>query len=261
MKKLINIVVNLLIALSLFPQKAYLIASLKGEFSGISHSQSYQKGEFKPSIPTFSGLWKIEMAFSSQKITHKISIEQSMLGKNFRITNKFKAPPNVNILGFNYIGLTTGIDHLVFGYSLQKESRKEKGFLFRSRIRFNYSAGIGVSFNRSNDYYRDYYSSSSGGIQDNYTYVGYEITHHKSGMGLFLKGTGGFDFINKRGKRYLDFSIFFNQGLKNMVQYNIHYQYGYWNDASKQVDVPNQQLFSKGTTFGFNLGVPITIKK
>ena len=46
-----------------------------------------------------------------------------------------------------------------------------------------------------------------------------------------------------------------------MAHFDIHYQYGYFNDPSKQVDIPKQVLRSRGTTFGFSLGIPITIKK
>jgi hypothetical protein len=46
-----------------------------------------------------------------------------------------------------------------------------------------------------------------------------------------------------------------------MAKYNIHYQYGYFNDPTRQVNVPNQIIYTRGTTFGFSLGVPIKIVK
>ena len=80
-------------------------------------------------------------------------------------------------------------------------------------------------------------------------------------VGIFLKSSGGVDFVSKKGKRIVCLSLFYNQGFKQMVHYNIHYQYGFWNDPSRQVDVPNQLLRNKGTTFGFSAGFPITLKK
>lgn len=46
-----------------------------------------------------------------------------------------------------------------------------------------------------------------------------------------------------------------------MAHFDIHYKYGYYNNSTLQVDVPKQVLRTRGTNFGFSLGVPITIKK
>ena len=78
---------------------------------------------------------------------------------------------------------------------------------------------------------------------------------------IFVRGTGGFDFVNKRGKRKLSVNLFYNQGLKDMAHFDIHYRYGYWNDPAKQVDVPKLVLRSRGTVFGLSVGIPITLLK
>lgn len=241
-------------------QKLYSIVRLKGEFSGISYTKNHVKEEFRPSVPWIIGSWGIDVIYRAKKMTHKISLEQAALGMNFQIINKFLAPPN-NGLGLDNATFGRGIDHLIFGYALQKEGKHEKGFLFHSRIRFNYSLGLGVSLNRSKAYYKDAYPKSEGGFQGTSTYIGYEAIHYRDGFGVFLKGTGGFDFINKKGKRKLCLNVFYNQGLKDMVHYDIHYQYGYFNDPSRQVDVPHLILRSRGTTFGFSVGIPIALKK
>jgi hypothetical protein len=260
MNKYIFLFLFLLVAIFCNGQKLYSIVRIKGEFSGISYTKNHVKEEFRPSVPWLNVSWGIEVIYRAKKIIHKISLEQSPLDMNFRIINKFTAPPN-NGVGFAYAGFATGINHFIVGYSLQKEGKKEKGFLFHSRMRFNYSGGLGFSFNRSKAYYREVYQSSEGGFQTPIIYCAYEAVHYRDGFGVFLKGTGGFDFINKKGKRKLSINLFYNQGIKDMVHFDIHYQYGYFNDPARQVDVPKLVLRNRGTTIGFNLGIPITIKK
>ncbi len=260
MNKYIFLFLTLLGAIFCNGQKLYSIVRIKGEFSGISYTKNHVKEEFRPSVPWLNVSWGIDVIYQAKKITHKISLEQSALGMNFQIINKFLAPPN-NGLGYANASFGRGIDHFIMNYSLQKEGKHEKGFLFHSKIRFNYSYGIGISLNRSKAYYREVFFGSEGGFQGNSDYIGYEAIHYRKGPGIFLKGTGGFDFINKKGKRKLSINLFYNQGIKDMVHFDIHYQYGYFNDPARQVDVPKLVLRNRGTTIGFNLGIPITIKK
>ena len=241
-------------------QKLYSVLKIKPEFAGISYADKHVKEEFRTSVPKINIYWGIDIFYRKKKVTHKFSLEESALEKNFKIINKFLAPPNTGV-GFAYGTYGTGINHLIVGYSLHREAKNEKGFLFHTRIRFNYSFGLGLSFNRSKAFYREVDAASNGGFQTPITYHGYEAVHYRNGFGLFFKSTGGFDFINRKGKRRFCFNLFYNQGLKQMVLYNIHYQYGYFNDPQKQVDVPNQVLKNRGTTFGFSIGLPITIKK
>lgn len=241
-------------------QKLYCIANLYGEFSGIGHTDFHVKEEFRPSVPIMYGSWKIDIIYKARKVTHVISLQESTLGNNFKIINKFLTPPNTG-LGLAYAKFATGINHFILGYSVQKEGKKEKGFLFHSRIRFYYSLGVGLSFNRSKKYYSDANASSAGGFSDPRSYMAYQAVHHRKGFGVFLKGTAGFDFMNKKGKRKLCLNVFYNQGLKDMVHYDIHYVYGYFNDLQRQIDVPHQILRNRGTTFGFGVGIPITLKK
>ena len=263
MEKLLFFLLSLCISLSGYSQKFYGVVNLTAPFSGISYTNGHNREEFRTSIVRMNVSWGIDLIYKTKKVTHKISVEQMSLGKDFKLINKFSRPPNTErLLGFSQASDYEFIDHFIFSYALLKEGRKEKGFLFHSRIRFNYSIGIGLSFNRSKSYYQEVFANSSGGMADIWTYYAYETVHYRDGFGLFLRGTGGFDFINKKkDKRVLSFNVFYSQGLKDMAHFDIHYQYGYFNDPSKQVDIPKQVLLSRGTTFGFSFGVPITIKK
>jgi hypothetical protein len=262
MKRLLFFLQFFCICLLGYSQKLYGVVNLTAPFSGISYTNGHNREEFRPSIARINFSWGVDLIYRTKSVNHKLSVEQVPFEKYFKIINKFMLPPNnEHLLGNYQIKFSTAIDHFIFNYALQKEGKKEKGFLFHSQIRFNYSAGLGISLNRSKTFYKEVYPNSSDGRANSRTYMGYTAVHHRDGFGIFLRGTGGFDFINKNEKRKLSFNLFFNQGLKDMAHYDIHYQYGYWNDPSKQVDVPKQVLRSRGTTFGFSLGVPVTIKK
>ncbi|MGQ0739234.1 MAG: hypothetical protein ACT4OJ_09265 [Bacteroidota bacterium] len=264
MKEKIVIIVFLFMPVSGISQKLYGVINLTAPFSGTTYAKTYNREEFRPRNIRINGSWGIDFVYKAKKMNHKLSVQQVPFGEAFKLINKFMNPPyrqDSFLLGFSNATHEDAIDHFIFSYGFQKEGKKEKGFLFRSRIRFNYSAGMGISFNRSKAYYNQVFSRSSGGSQNPWTYYAYEIEIHRIGPGLFLNGGAGFDFINKKGKRKLSFNIFYKQGLTNMARFDIHYQYGYWNDPAKRVDVPNQKIYSRGTTFGFSLGVPIRIIK
>lgn len=249
-------------AVETYSQKLYSVLKLTAPFSGISYTKGHNREEFKPSVARINFSWGVDIIYHGKKVNHKFSIEQVPFEKYFKLVNKFMLPPNSEqLLGHVSINFGTTIDHFIFSYTLQKEGKMDKGFLFNSKIKFNYSAGGGFSFNRSKEYYNSVYPNSSDGGSNQYTYMAYDAVHYRDGFGLFLRGTGGFDFVNKKGKRKLSLNAFYNQGLKDMAHFDIHYRYGYWNDPSKRVDVPHQILRSRGTTFGFSIGVPIIIIK
>jgi hypothetical protein len=264
MKKKIVILSLLCIPLFGITQRLYGIINLTAPFSGISYTKEYNKDEFKPRNVRINGSWSLDIVYKAKKVSHKFSFNEMPFEESFKLVNKFMLPqynPNGGLLGFKQAIHGDAIDHFIFSYALQKEGIKEKRFLFKSSLRFNYSGGLGISLNRSKDYYKEVFSRSSGGASTPSTYYGYDIDINRDGFGLFLKGVAGVDFINRNGKRKLCLSLFFYQGLKNMADFDIHYQYGYFNDPDKQVDVPNQKLYSRGTTFGVSLGVPIKIIK
>jgi len=262
MKKLLFFLLVTCVSVCGYSQKIYGVVNFTSPFSGISYTNGHNRNEFQPSVVRINGSWSVDLFYKAKKLMHKLSVEQVPFGFYFKLTNKFMLPPNnERLLGIDNVKFGRTIDQFIFSYALQKEGKKEKGFLFKSKIRFNYSVGMGISLNRSKSYYKEVFLNSSDGGSDPWTYWGYYADHYRDGFGVFLRGTGGFDFISKKGKRVLCFNVFYNQGLKDMAHFDIHYQYGYWNDPSKQVDVPKQVLRTRGTTFGFSLGVPITIKK
>ena len=264
MKKVLFFLLFFLLFHFVHGQKLYGIINLTAPFSGISYAKEYNEEEFKPRNVRINVGWGFDIVYKVKKLSHKFSFNEMPLEGSFKLVNKFmlrQYNQDGRLLGFREFIHGDAIDHFIFSYALQKVGEKEKRFLLKSRIQFNYSAGLGVSLNRSKDYYKQVFSSSSGGGYSPITYYDYDINIYREGFGLFLKGGVGGDFINKKGKRNLCFNLFFYQGLKNMAHFDIRYRYGYYNDPSKQVDVPNQKIYSRGTTFGFSLGVPVRILK
>lgn len=262
MKQLLPFLMFIVIATNTNAQKLYGVLNLNAPFSFLNYTKGHNKAEFRPSVVRINISWGIDVFYKPKKTTHKLSLQQVPFGFYFKLINKFIVPPNSsNLLGFNTTNYGRTIDHFIFSYALQKEEKHVKGFIFSSKIRFNYSIGVGISLNRSKSYYKEKFANSSDGFANTYTYDGYYADHYRDGFGVFLRGTGGFDIFNKKGKRKLCFSVFYNQGLKDMAHFDIHYDYGYYNDPARQVDVPKQVLRSRGTNFGFSLGIPITIKR
>ncbi len=262
MRRLFFIIYFVFFGNNVISQKLYTVVNFTAPFSGISYTNGHNRQEFKPSVARINLSWGVDILYRRKKVNHKFSVEQVPFEKYFKLVNKFILPPNAEqLLGHVYEKYATAIDHFIFSYALQKEGKKDKGFLFRSKIRFNYSAGIGISLNRSKSFYNNVYPSSSDGSSNPYTYMAYDAVHYRDGFGLFLRGTAGFHFVDKNGRRKLALNVFYNHGLKDMAHFDIHYRYGYWNDLAKQVDVPNQVLRSRGTVFGFSLGIPIVLIK
>lgn len=262
MRPLFLIISFILFGNNVISQKLYTVVNLTAPFSGISYTNGHNRQEFKPSVARINMSWGVDILYTRKKFNHKFSVEQVPFEKYFKLVNKFMLPPNAEqLLGHVHEKYATAIDHFIFSYALQKEGKKDKGFLFRSKIRFNYSGGMGISLNRSRSFYNTTYPVSSGGRSNPYTYMAYNAVHYRHGFGLFLRGTAGLHFVGKNGRRKLALNVFYNQGLKDMAHFDIHYRYGYWNDPAKQVDVPNQVLRSRGTVFGFSLGIPIVLIK
>jgi hypothetical protein len=259
MKKFL-IVISLFSVLKSSAQKVTVVINLVGEFAGISFTNNHVKEEFRPSVPKINGVWSIDLIYQAKKLNHIISFGESVFEKYFHLINKFMKPSDT-LLGIMGGAFGTGIDQLTIAYCLQKRSMEEKKFLFKSKIIFNYSIGAGYIFPRSKNYWNNTYSRSEDGWVDPYTYITYEAIHYRDGFGIFLKAGAGFSIVNKKKKELICFNLFYNQGLKQMAHFDIHYKYGFWNDPQKQVDVSSQILRSRGTTFGFSVGVPITIKK
>lgn len=241
-------------------QKLVLIPSIKGEIGCISTARHYTKNEFQPTIPEFQPAWKLELILH-KKLSHVFGLEQSALGNSYKVTSKFFYPPYPPLLGVTEGMLFIEFNHLILSYGVQFDGKRPKGFLFKSKIRFNWYAGLGYSFNRSKRLYQEQYKYSSTGVSVLDSYIFQEAYHYRDGFGVFLKGQGGFDFLNKKGKKIVTVNLYFNQGLKTMVHYIIHYKYGFFNDPQKQIEVFDVNMKSKGTTFGISFGVPITILK
>ena len=243
-----------------FSQKLYIIPNFDLQYSGLSFMRNSEKNadDFKPSVPLLNYMSSIDIIYKPQKLVHKITLEYSRLGDGFKITNKFMSPADPGILSMSDAG---AIQHFILSYSLGIESKNVHNPLGNLKLRYTGSLGMGIGFNRSKKYYKDLWYPIDNGLQDDKMYMAYLGTISRTGMGFFSIANAGFDVISRKNKRVLSFSLFYDKGFSELIKFNIHYQYGYFNDPSRQIDVPNQILRSRGTSFGLKIGVPIKILK
>lgn len=262
MKRLILLIL-LNITVSVHGQKLEALIGLNTPFSGISGSGSHDKKEFKPSVLRFNISWEVAVLYKRNKMAHVLTLAQLPLGKNFKVVNRFNIPPDDAVnLGFSYYIFGTDINNCLISYDQLRSEKKSRPFIFKTDIKLNYSYGVGIGFNRSKYYYANFYSSSNGGWSTPWTYYAVDATHYRDGLGLFACFRAGIDFFGRKRKvSFMTIKFFYLQGLRKMAHFNIHYRYGYWNDLSKRIDKPDQILFTRGTTLGFALALPIVILK
>jgi len=198
----------------------------------------------------------IDVFYKPHRIIHKFTLEYNRIGDAFKIQNKFLAPADIGIIRISH---ASGIEHLILSYNLGYESKKLHNPVGKLKMRYTGSLGVGLGFQRSKTFYRDVFYPMDYGVQDGNSYMAYLGKFSRTGMGIFSTANAGFDIISRKNKRILAFSFFYNKGFSEMIKFNIHYQYGFLNDPARQVDVPNQVLRSRGTSFGLKIGVPIKI--
>lgn len=252
-------VIFLLIYLGLSAQgRFYITPNVDLQYSGLSFVKNSEKNanDFKRSVPLLNFMSSIDVFYKPHKLIHKITLEYSRVGDGFKVVNHFLGPTDIGVHTISHAG---GFEHLILSYNLGYESKKLHNPIGNLKIRYTGSFGLGIGFNRSKAYYRDIFYPIDYGLQDGNTYMAYLGTLSRTGMGIFSIVNAGFDIVSRKNKRVLSFSFFYNKGFTEMIKFNIHYQYGFFNDPNKQVDVPNQLLRSRGTSFGLKIGIPIKI--
>lgn len=241
-------------------QKIYIIPNFVFQNIGLT-SQNNKNADFNISRARLNPSIGISAVIEKNNFQHVFSIDYAALGKSFKIYNNFMPLDTVK-LGYHYLISSSSINYLLLSYSIRKENKKKHN-LFNSKLqtKFNYALGIAYGFNRSKHYYEN--PTVKGEVEflvDNYTYIGFESTNKRKGNGAFITASVGFDLFNKKNKRLLCFSLYYNQGLKEMERSTINYKYGFVADPARQLEVQNKILKLRGTNFGLKVGIPIKIK-
>jgi hypothetical protein len=239
-------------------QKLYITPNIDFQYSGLSFVKISERNtnDFKRTVPLLNYILSIDVFYKPKKFIHKITLEYNRFGDGFKVINKFLSPTDIGTHSISHSG---GFEHFILSYNLGIESKKLHNPLGKLKIRCTCSLGFGIGFNKSKSYYNDIFYPIDFGLQDRNSYIAYLGTFSRTSMGIFSIINTGFDITNRKNKRMLSFSFFYNKGFSEMIKYNIHYQYGLFNEPNKMINVPNQTLRSRGTSFGLKIGIPIKI--
>lgn len=239
-------------------QKIEIVPNLGIQYYGISYisKNDVHPMDFRASRPNIEGTWGFSVKYKRERLRHILSLQDIVLGSSFSFRNIYLDKGIIPT--FQERMHSDGIDVLLFSYNIQKEFNKEFIFFGKSKLKFIYSGGVGIAFNRSKWFYDIVLPPYSFGQIISTNYFEYHILYNRAGAGVFLIGKAGFNFYNKKGKNFLTLEAFWNQGLKKMEEFSIDYNYGYLN-TQYQRTVKDVKLKSRGTAFGFTLGVPIRL--
>jgi hypothetical protein len=194
--------------------------------------------------------------------SHNINADFGFLGGGYQINNKIRQ--DNNLLGFiSNRHLINGVTPGLLGYSFSKQFKKYSS-VKQKNLRFAYSLGIAYGINQSKKYYDEQIDTL---VKNNYlfssgNFLNIEERFKTKNNGLFITLGLNTCLYSKRNKTIVDIELFFNLGLRQMMYHTISYKYGYNNLSPEYTrTVKNQPIRSRGTTMGFKLGFPITIKK
>lgn len=251
-----NYIVLLLASAIFFTAKAQTLQIVPGagiQFSGLSYisKRNSRPSDFRHSIPLAAVSMVGDIKYKIGKLTQVISIQNIEVGPSFSFRNIYLDKGIVPTISGHFAASSLG--HALLSYGVESQTRLNKTILF------NYGIQAGLGFPRGYEYY-DSASTETFGMQLGDSYYQYRLQYFRSGLGIFLSAKMGIAFYNRRKKCWLDLEAFWHQGLRQMEEYAISYQYGYYSYPQYQRD---QQVILKtrGTVFGVTASVPITILK
>jgi hypothetical protein len=238
-------------------QKLSIVPHAGISYYGFSYfpDKNSLNGGIKTPVPNIAPVYGADIIYKPGRIAHKLGLQRVTLGATFSTT--FKNPNN----GFQTRHTSQdGIDHWLLSYSLQMESQKLKKII-GMKFKFAGSLGVGVGLNESKWYYDNYYGRDDVGWSfSNGSFLRYSLDHQRRGPGLFLVGSGGIDFYNKKGKNNFSMSLFVNKGLNEMARFNMDITTGQTSNPGAAV-TRHYTFATRGTNVGIKIGVPIRILK
>lgn len=149
--------------------------------------------------------------------------------------------------------------HLLVGYQFFVKTALSKPTAKRS-LEFYYGAGFGIGFNRSKEFYTKNYININDGLRngfDNHFYT-YTYDAFRKSTAIFVMPEAGFTLYNKKKKPVINASFYYNIGLTEMSEFKIDLRYGNLNSSTYNF-TEKQNLRTKGSVYGFKIGVPIKI--
>ena len=235
-------------------QKMYLVPDIGIHFSGLTY---FSKGSNKPAdltspVPKLAPIVGFQICYPAKHFTHRIGFQWAQSGVSFSFRNKFSSDTS---LGFRKQTVSASVSNYIINYSILKEFKKIHLFVGRSTMRY-YAAIGGGGAGKGSEYWKFFNIRTEAYGQ----YWGSFTREFDVGPSLFATADAGIHFYNKKKKKIVSLNVFYYKGITQTKKFEVNYYYGYFNDPNRQVS-ENVTLRTRGTVFGFNLGVPITIIK
>ena len=253
----------LFIPLFSIAQKLYVVPGLNFNYYGLNKVEVTRKDINTPK-PHIGANWFVNVKYKTKKLIFSLSLKQSVLGTSFKVRNIYV---HDTILGIRLLTHADGIDQLHATASVEKETNRFYHFVGNSLFKINFKAGFGIGFNRTQSYYKEQYSYNSYGMADPWSFIVYEQTIKRKGIGYYLSPGIGLDFYNKKKRKILFTELYYDFGLKKMTEFNMNYEYAKYLYPTQNIDpnqytrVLNYKVFTRGSTFGLKIGIPIKILK
>ncbi len=207
-----------------------------------------------PKFNNINPVLGVDIMYEKGKFIHALGVSSQPFGISFKGDVKQEGTNQTAIL-FSHAAFDR---QFMLSYQLFVQSRISKTSSKRP-VYFNYGMGLGVGFNRSKNFYsiNNIPRSFGGSSLPAGHFYAYEYNRFRTGIGYFLKPEIGFIFYNKKKKPFLNTSLFYNIGLTEMESFKLKLQYG--NLFTTYFKEENQILKTRGSVFGFKIGVPVKL--
>jgi hypothetical protein len=264
MKMLFFISFLLVVTLNSYSQQINIYPTIGFLYTGLTNYGNAPKAEsdFKSPIPAIAEYAGFEITYkrTNSIITHKLTLQRTVIGQTMQISSFERL--GINGLRYKHY---TAVEQLLLSYQLQLMSKSNRKFLKTKSLKLLYSLGFGIGFNKSKSYYDEqfykeqYYQEYQNVGTPGLNFLGWDAAYKRRGIGIFIVPEVGAYFYNKKRKPILSATLFYDIGLKQMIESQQHYFYG--NTLQPNIYVERyQKLFSRGSVFGFKIGIPIKIK-
>ena len=205
-----------------------------------------------------------EVFYKPKYTFFSLGVKSSNIGNSFTVRNNYVSDTSLGVLLYstNY-----DIEQFNVTLSINKFSKKFKPFIGAHTLKFNLKTGIGIGFNRSQYYYDEQFFLQNGGAADQYSFVGFESKIKKKYTGYFLATALGAELYSKKKRKLIVAELYYDFGLRKMAEFSSLIVYGKYLYPTQNIDplnskrIENFKTFTRGSTFGLKIGVPITIKK
>jgi hypothetical protein len=222
--------------------------------------------DIRTPFPNLKVALGLEIFYKPKNTLFSLLVKRSNIGYGFKLRNNHISDTS---RGYITASETGSIEQYQINISAIKESQKFKPFVGKTTIKFNLKAGVGIGFNRSQMYYDSSFYKEGLAIYNDWSFIKYETTISKKYIGYYISTSAGMMIYNKKKKKILSVDAYYDFGLRKMAAFSTNFHYGrgrfvnqnFYIDAANSTKQDNFITFTRGSTFGVSLGIPITIKK